>query len=106
MHLFSAMKAGSALTCSRMGRRVVSALNMSTVSGRIGYATDIEGNFDYWNKYLSVSEVLYKDGSSPRSTKLEDGCQFVYGGDACDRGEEIDSTFLTAGFKLLLLSYW
>lgn len=106
MHLLSAMKAGAALTCGRMGRRLASAMNMSTVSGRIGYATDIEGNFDHWNKYLSVSEVLYKDGSSPRSIKLEDGCQFVYGGDACDRGKEIDCTFLTARFKLLPLSFW
>lgn len=54
---------------------------------RVGYATDIEGNFDYWNKYLSVSEVLYKEGSNPRSIRLEEGCQFVYGGDVCDRGE-------------------
>lgn len=54
---------------------------------RIGYATDIEGNFDYWNKYLSVSEVLSKETTNPRSIRLEDGCQFVYGGDVCDRGK-------------------
>lgn len=54
----------------------------------VGYATDVEGNIDYWNQYLSVSKVLEKDSKlgSVRRIRLKDSCHFVYGGDACDRG--------------------
>lgn len=54
----------------------------------VGYATDVEGNLDYWNRYLSVSKVLVKEttANNGHSIRLNDGCHFVYGGDSCDRG--------------------
>lgn len=50
----------------------------------IGYVTDVEGNLDYWRRYVSLSKVLERDRSG--QIYLKDGCQFVYGGDVCDRG--------------------
>ncbi len=49
----------------------------------VGYATNIEGNLNYWHKYLSVSKVLSRKDDT---LTLNDNCQFVYGGDVCDRG--------------------
>ena len=54
----------------------------------IAYVTDIEGNYDYWQRYLKMSNALYKVDASngSYSVKLRDECEFVYGGDICDRG--------------------
>lgn len=49
----------------------------------VGYVTDIEGNLGYWNKYLNISKVLTRENGT---LKLNENCQFVYGGDVCDRG--------------------
>lgn len=50
----------------------------------VGYATDVEGNLAFWNKYVEHSAVLSSlDGPL---LVLKDGCHFVYGGDSCDRG--------------------
>jgi hypothetical protein len=51
---------------------------------RIAYATDVEGNWDYWLRYIELSKVVSR-GAEGR-LKLEPGCSFVYGGDVCDRG--------------------
>lgn len=50
----------------------------------IGYVSDVEGNKDYWESYISISEVLSRgvDGG----LVLKDGCSFVFGGDAVDKG--------------------
>lgn len=52
----------------------------------IGYATDIEGNFDYWERYKAMSRVLQVD-SRTGNLLLRDNCHFVFGGDVCDRGK-------------------
>ena len=50
----------------------------------IGFVTDIEGNYDFWQRYIVISNVLYK--STDGNLKLKNDCEFVYGGDICDRG--------------------
>lgn len=50
----------------------------------VGYATDIEGNFDYWSRYVEISKVLRRLPNG--DLDLNDNCQFVYGGDVVDRG--------------------
>lgn len=60
---------------------------------RVSYCTDVEGNFDYWCRYLAFSRTL---GGVPGSGELylrdcDDDADdavthFVYGGDSCDRG--------------------
>lgn len=50
----------------------------------VGYVSDIEGNYDYWRKYISRSEVLHVTDNN--HIRLRDQCHFVCGGDVCDRG--------------------
>ena len=50
----------------------------------VGYATDIEGNFDYWSRYIDLSKILNRTSSG--ELELHDKCHFVYGGDVVDRG--------------------
>lgn len=50
----------------------------------VGYATDIEGNFDYWSRYIDLSKILNRTSSG--DLELHDKCHFVYGGDVVDRG--------------------
>ena len=67
----------------------------------------MEGNLDFWEKYIAASHVLDRlapadstttatvdadaDAAGVAGTRgvltLRDGCQFVYGGDVCDRGK-------------------
>jgi len=54
------------------------------MSTEIGYFTDVEGNFDYFQKYLSLSGVLQQDKDG--SLLLKEGAIFVFGGDVCDKG--------------------
>lgn len=51
---------------------------------KLGYCTDVEGNLDFWNKYVDHSKVMHRDSSG--KLVLHDKCRFVYGGDTCDRG--------------------
>jgi hypothetical protein len=51
----------------------------------IGYCTDVEGNYEYWERYLMISKVLGRN--EEKKIVLNDGCQFVFGGDVCDRGD-------------------
>lgn len=60
----------------------MSALGASATS--IAYCTDVEGNFDYWERYIKLSKAVSR-GSSGKLV-LADGYSFVYGGDVCDRG--------------------
>jgi hypothetical protein len=62
--------------------RVLSKI--STAKKAVGYISDIEGNYDYWQKYIFRSKVLYSDGEG--RVRLKDDCHFVCGGDICDRG--------------------
>jgi hypothetical protein len=68
----------------------------SPSSFRLGYITDVEGNLDYFLRFVEGSKVLdllegNDDCSSSFSStslklSLRDHCYFVYGGDAVDKG--------------------
>lgn len=49
----------------------------------VGYITDVEGNLSFWNRYIEHSTVLSRVEDE---LILKENCQFVYGGDSCDRG--------------------
>jgi hypothetical protein len=62
---------------------------------RIGYASDIEGHWDYFLDYVSRSNVLdweavdSLDNPSPykfHQLRLRPGAHFIYGGDSVDKG--------------------
>ena len=55
------------------------------IPSRIGYCSDIEGNLAYFEKYVSISKVLYRDDHGV--LQLRNGCYYVFGGDICDRGD-------------------
>ena len=55
------------------------------VSRRLGYVTDIEGNLDYFERYVAISPVLRY--IAPGELELVDEmCVFVFGGDLVDKG--------------------
>jgi hypothetical protein len=49
------------------------------------YCTDVEGDYDYWNRYIQISRVLSRDPQS-KTLRLKDRAHFVFGGDAVDWG--------------------
>lgn len=49
----------------------------------VGYCTDVEGNYEYWKRYLRLSKVLE---ITENGVHLKPNCYFIYGGDVCDRG--------------------
>eukprot|EP01130_Rhizamoeba_saxonica_P000656 TRINITY_DN10602_c0_g1_i1.p1 TRINITY_DN10602_c0_g1~~TRINITY_DN10602_c0_g1_i1.p1 ORF type:complete len:744 (-),score=128.14 TRINITY_DN10602_c0_g1_i1:24-2255(-) len=51
----------------------------------IGYISDVEGNLDYFMKYVAISKVLDYD-QSQNQLLLRNDCYFVFGGDAVDKG--------------------
>ena len=51
---------------------------------KIGYATDVEGNYDYWCRYIDLSEILNRNSGG--QLELSPDCHFVFGGDVVDRG--------------------
>ena len=55
---------------------------------RIGYVTDVEGNLDYFRRYVRASGVLrFDDDAETVLSFADDGCRFVFGGDAVDKGD-------------------
>lgn len=56
---------------------VTSVTKRASTYGRVGYVTDIEGNYDFWQRYKAMSSVLE---SKDQVVYLKDGCQFVFGG--------------------------
>jgi Calcineurin-like phosphoesterase len=65
---------------------------------RLGYVTDVEGNLDYFVRYVEQSRVLKIQHYDQQSLRLDlcqhqdqdqgqdEDCYFVYGGDAVDKG--------------------
>jgi hypothetical protein len=59
----------------------------------VSYVTDIEGNWNYWDRFVRVSDVLKLTEKVDPTTKaidreinLKENCHLVFGGDVCDRG--------------------
>jgi len=51
----------------------------------VAYVTDIEGNYDYWQRFIRFSRVLCNDSRGFVDFKEING-EIVFGGDMCDRG--------------------
>lgn len=77
-------------------------MNSPETTFRLGYVTDVEGNLEYFHKFVQASSVLTwkgakettagTEGSPPPLTAKDfhldlcgDHCYFVYGGDAVDK---------------------
>lgn len=56
----------------------------ATTSNKIVYVTDLEGDYEYWQRYLQFSSVLQRGNNG--NLTMPDGYHFVFGGDVCDRG--------------------
>lgn len=51
----------------------------------VSYVSDLEGNYDYWNRFISISEVLQRlDG---KVDLKHPSYHFIHGGDVCDRSK-------------------
>lgn len=58
---------------------------LSELSGQtVSFVTDVEGNLDYWNRWIDISQSVYRQGS--KELELRDNHWLVYGGDIWDRG--------------------
>jgi hypothetical protein len=66
------------------------AVDSSPPSFRLGYVTDVEGNLDYFLRFVEESKVLdLEEGDTSSASfklSLREHCYFVYGGDAVDKG--------------------
>jgi hypothetical protein len=51
-----------------------------------GYLTDVEGNYEYFERYVEISKVLKWANAEKTSLELKDGAHFVFGGDSQDKG--------------------
>ena len=51
----------------------------------VGYCTDVEGSFDFWESYVENSRILDRNPFTQR-LELAEGAHFVFGGDAVDQG--------------------
>eukprot|EP00980_Cylindrotheca_fusiformis_P003807 scaffold839_cov138-Cylindrotheca_fusiformis.AAC.2 len=86
------------LNCERAARckyrRYMIRNNDDVSSGfRLGYVTDVEGNLDYFLKFVSKCQVVnanlvHKNGNIQefKLSLADENCYFVYGGDAIDKG--------------------
>ena len=81
------------LWISTIPREMSIAVEISSSSGTIptpeksivvAYACDVEGNFEYWSRYIEISEVLQRLPTG--ELELIADSYFVFGGDVVDRG--------------------
>ena len=50
------------------------------------FLTDVEGNYDYFQRFVEISKVLKWENDEKTSLVLKDGVTFVFGGDSQDKG--------------------
>ena len=61
-------------------------MTCATEAIEVGFVTDIEGNLDYFRKYVGLSKVLkYADDDTLELTSTS--AHFVFGGDLFDKGD-------------------
>lgn len=54
---------------------------------KVAYCTDVEGNLDYFDIYVEISEgICYTKVDGKKRLDLVEGYVFVYGGDVGDKG--------------------
>ena len=58
----------------------------SPTTSTVGYVTDIEGNYSFWQRYIDLSQVLTRNETTKNIELKNEGCHFVFGGDLWDRG--------------------
>lgn len=53
----------------------------------ISYLTDVEGNWDFFRRFIAISKVVQHDplSSDPTDLCLRDNSMFIFGGDVCDK---------------------
>ena len=52
----------------------------------VAFLTDVEGNYEYFERYVAISKVLEWEDEKRDSLKLRDDATFVFGGDSQDKG--------------------
>lgn len=52
----------------------------------VSYLSDLEGNYDYWNRFIQISEVLERLPNGELALK-NPIYHFIHGGDVCDRSK-------------------
>jgi hypothetical protein len=50
------------------------------------FLTDVEGNYEYFERYVEISKVLTWADEKKNSLILKEGTTFVFGGDSQDKG--------------------
>ena len=58
----------------------------SSTTSTVGYVTDIEGNYGFWQRYIDLSQVLRRNETTKDIELKNERCHFVFGGDLWDRG--------------------
>lgn len=56
-----------------------------SVDYKIEYLTDVEGNINYFNRFVDRSDIFSRD-SQTGELIIKENCILVHGGDACDKG--------------------
>jgi hypothetical protein len=57
------------------------------MSSKCAYCADVEGNLEFFKRYVRISQALKWEGAEGTSDlKLNDGYDFVFGGDSVDKG--------------------
>jgi len=57
------------------------------VRGLVSFVTDVEGSLDYWQRFLAISRVVYRDPDTAQLRLRGDNTHFVFGGDLFDKGD-------------------
>ena len=76
------------------GRRATRALRRlvrhagGAAGPTVGYVTDVEGNLDFWRRFVLRSAVIHPPDAADRELldlSLRPGCHLVFGGDSVDK---------------------
>jgi len=70
------------------------------MSSKCAYCADVEGNLEFFKRYVRISDAISWEGAEGTSDlKLSDGYDFVFGGDSVDKGPG-DIRFVSLMVKL------
>ena len=85
-------------TAPLLARRRLVSSSLAASATTWGYVTDVEGDYDFWQRFCSLSAVL-EPGRAPDDLALRPGCHLVFGGDSVDKGGD-DLAFLASLLRL------
>jgi hypothetical protein len=66
--------------------RLTNGNSIAKPTRQCAYLTDVEGNYEYFERYVEISKVLQWADPKKTSLLLKDGAHFVFGGDSQDKG--------------------